>query len=575
LNAAGRTVGAPVNLGQIQEPFGGSQSIQRGISGLVGETPAVGTVEQALQAAGRGTGAAAGGMLTGGAMNAAQLAPALARALGGGADTLRSALTNLFAGAGAGVGQFGGQEAGQQIVGAFTDNPTAQAVGGQVGGLAGGLGGGVAAGYAPSAAHGLYDRFIGRYPGQSGVETRALDAIRRAFGRGVKGGAPDVPATREFLNQPETVAAGFTPKPLAFADVQNEPVQALGERVAQMPGSSAQTARGFLQQRDAASGPRLVTDLQENLVAGPSAYRSAQQITEQQARQSAPLYNRAFSHPQNQTIADPAIDQVLATPAGKAAFEQARTTMANEGIQVPATGPVDLRTLDYMKRALDDQVGGAIRGGAANDARVLGSVKNRLVDAMDKADASGTYARARSTFAGHAQAKNALEDGAAIFKKSPELIADEVASLSPAEKPLYLTGARDALSQRIAQTSSGGNEALKIVGNDQIQKQLRPLFDTDKAFDAFINQAKLESLMYGTKSRAIGGSQTFSRLAGAAERSPVAGIGGNALTAVGAAFTGEPVVSATSAARAMGKILSSITGLTPAVRAQGAMRRSW
>jgi len=548
---------SPPSSGQIAAPFGGSQSIQQGISGAVGETPPVGNVERYLQAGGRGAGATAAGMLTGGALNAAQAFPMLSSALGGGADTLRAALTNLFAGGAAGVGQRGGQELASQ----YTDSPAAQ----ELAGLVGGAGLGAAVGYAPTAAGSLYTKYL------APAGTKAEAAIRNAFTQGTKAGAPDYQATQEFINQPDTVAAGLTPKPVAMADVQNEPLRALAERVAQMPGPGAQTARDFLQQRDVASGSRLVNDLQENIVAGPSAYQSGKRIADMQARQSAPLYDAAFNHPQNQAIADPAIDDVLATPAGQSAFSQARVKMANDGIPVGATSPTDLRTLDYTKRALDDQIGAALRSGARDDARILIGMKNRLVGALDNADASGAYSQARSTFAGHAQAQTAIDEGAAIFKKNPEFIADEVAALSPADKPLYLTGARDALAQRIAQTSSGGNEALKIVGNDQIQNQLRPLFDTDKQFNAFINQAKLESLMYGTRLRDIGGSQTFQRLAGAAE-GPLAGVAGHLLTAGGAALTSEPIVSVSSAARGITKMISAATGLTQPVRAEIANR---
>jgi hypothetical protein len=534
-------------------PFGGSQSIQSGITGLVGETPPVGKAEQYLQAAGQGAGAAAGGMLTGGALNMAQLAPMLSRALGGGADSLKAALTNLFAGGAAGAGQ----RAGQQGATAVTDNPALQEAAGLVAGGALGVG----AGLAPTAAQGVYSRYL------APAEARATNAIRRSFNQGVAGGAPNLTATREFLNQPETVAAGLTSKPLAMADVQNQPLQALAERAAQTPGTAAQTARGFLTQRDVDAGSRLVGDLQENMAAGPSAYRSAQQITQVQSQQSKPLYDAAFSHPANQAIAHPDIDQILATPAGQAAFAKARATMANEGLPVPTSTAPDLRTLDYMKRELDDLRGAALREGANNGARIFGNMTKRLVGAMDTADASGSYAKARSTFAGHAAAKDALEEGAAIFKKNPELVADEIAGLSPSEKQHYIVGARDALSQRIAQTSSGGNEALKIVGNDQIQKQLRPLFDTDKQFDAFIKQASLESLMYGTRFQNLGGSQTFRRLA-AENEGLGSGIASNALTAIGAAASHEPVVAAMSTTRLLGKLLSSMTGLTPAVRAQ-------
>ncbi len=410
-------------------------------------------------------------------------------------------------------------------------------------------------------------------------EAQAATALGNAIGRDARVGGPDINAIRTALGQ-ENLPADLTPKPLAIADVAGTNVQGRGEAIANAPGPGAQIAENFLRERDKGAGTRTLADLNEGLGVGPSAYRTGQAIADRQAAQAAPLYEQAFS--QNQAIASPEITAVLDTPAGKAALKAAQVKMQNDQSATGATdtrlppelklllpegysmqmGPngqmtavrgapgnqgFNLRTLDYVKRALDDQIGSKLRAGERDDARIMVGLKKQLVDAVEKADTTairdadgnitqpGLYNQARTTFAGHANALNAIDEGGKVFSKLPENIADEMADLSPNERQLYQLGARDALAKRISETSSGGNEALRIIGNQHVQDQLRPLFPDEQSYRAFIGQAQLESLMYRTGNNTLANSRTQRRAAfqaGEGEEAGSAGIGPIARSAV-------------------------------------------
>ncbi len=86
------------------------------------------------------------------------------------------------------------------------------------------------------------------------------------------------------------------------------------------------------------------------------------------------------------------ITKLLKTPAIQDAIEQAKTLAANEmkNVKNPAGS---ITGLDYVKRALDDQIGKA----DGNEKRVLVALKDRLLTTIDTL--SPAYATARTSFA--------------------------------------------------------------------------------------------------------------------------------------------------------------------------------
>jgi hypothetical protein len=134
-----------------------------------------------------------------------------------------------------------------------------------------------------------------------------------------------------------------------------------------------------------------------------------------------------------------------------------------------------------------------------------------------------------------------LQQGATVFNKDPDQIASEIAALSPSEQQFYRLGAANALKTQLAKTTSGGDEALKLIGNSYRQEQLRQVFpNADKMLEA----ARNESTMFRTRREVFGGSDTARRLA------EDTGGGGGVLRplaeAATAAITHEPMLAAKS-----------------------------
>lgn len=118
----------------------------------------------------------------------------------------------------------------------------------------------------------------------------------------------------------------------------------------------------------------------------------------EQAKAADALYTEAFQA--NQSVASPAIDRLLETPAGKEALKRAVVKMQNQMSLVGRPDPelteamreaaelgkmdyvkggvasgLKLRTLDYVKRALGDMEQGAIATSNRDDARIFGELR--------------------------------------------------------------------------------------------------------------------------------------------------------------------------------------------------------
>jgi hypothetical protein len=105
------------------------------------------------------------------------------------------------------------------------------------------------------------------------------------------------------------------------------------------------------------------------------------------------------------------ITKLLQRPAIQEAVKDARKLAANEGVKL--TDPSgSIKGLDYVKRALDDQIGKA----TGNEQRVLGDLKKRLLTTLDRI--SPKYAEARTTFAEMSKPINRMDVAQNIADRS-------------------------------------------------------------------------------------------------------------------------------------------------------------
>ncbi len=378
-------------------------------------------------------------------------------------------------------------------------------------------------------------KWIAGIKGPNVVQNAAAQEIIRRMAQDSQAGGPTAQDMIDLLN-----AAPH--KPLALVDVAGENTKALAGRLARQPGEARQLVIKSLDERDLDAGLRLSEDVNRSIGSG-SSHSAAHALLDARAHAAAPLYTKAFAA--NQNIQSPMIDKILATPAGKAALSDARAKMQNDmtlmgkpdpelaeqaaeaGQKLPRGGAASglkLRTLDYVKRSMDDMIGVAQRAGEKDKARVLVGLKSAFVSELDKADVTGMagpnslkpqgglYAQARKAYSGPSQSLDALENGEKFLSKSPEEIADEISNLSPSDKQFYKLGAAAKLRSRINATGMGGDEAKKIIGNRNLQAQIRPLFDDNQSYDRFINSVVAENTMFETRFNTLKGSQTAARL---------------------------------------------------------------
>jgi hypothetical protein len=412
-------------------------------------------------------------------------------------------------------------------------------------------------------------RFLG------GADSQALDRIAGRVAQDERAGGPGVAGI-------QTALAGANGKPLSIADVGGENTQALAGNVTRMPGEGREVSTGFLGDRSAGAASRMTSDLDTALPAG-SAFTTAQDLMQQRATAARPLYDQAYAA--NASIASPEINAVLDTPAGKNALAAARVKMLNDQSTLgqPIPGDLSLRTLDYVKRSLDDQIGGAIHGGANDDARILTGLKKQLVGVMDDADATATrdaqgnittpglYQQARDAFAGPSALNDALQAGQTFRSMRPEQVQATMDGYSPSEREFFRLGAADSLRKQVMQTGDPrvviGTNSANNRGADMMKQQLRPLFDNQGDFDKFIGDMSNESMMQANTGKFIGNSATAARVAednsGHTGTSALA----NAATIGGALLGGEPFVAA-SRVPALFSALRNVGGANnPAVNA--------
>lgn len=407
------------------------------------------------------------------------------------------------------------------------------------------------------------------------AEIQAARGLSSDITRSAHAGGPGI----EDIAAALTPVPGTTPKPLSLADVGGANIQGRAGAIANMPGEGAQIANTFLTERDAGAGPRLLGDLGESFGMGPSAFKTAQDLAAQRSAAAAPLYEKALNTPDavhserlQQFLNDPILRQGLGQGMEVQRLEalaQNKPYSPNDYSIVPQTGAPgnvpelmgapsfsptpNMRTLDAAKRGLDnmlDQYRDPTTGRLNLDqrGRAIDQVRQSYLKELDSLNPD--YAAARQAWSGPSQSMDAMRRGGEVFNRQPEQIAENIKNLSPGDQDFFLLGARDALAQRIAKTSAGGNEALRITGNQQTQNQIRALFPNDpQAANAFLGRAQLESQMYRTMNNTLGNSRTFNRAAYAMGNAADTGHGnmgstlGSALQALTALWMHEPAAA--------------------------------
>jgi len=344
-------------------------------------------------------------------------------------------------------------------------------------------------------------------------------------------------------------AAATTGDKITLMDLGKKNMRGIAGSVYRAPGEAGAEINEFLEARDKAAGKALTRDIEGSVGKG-STYETAKDLATARKTAADPLYKDAYEA--NQAVESPALSEILDTPAGRKALRGAVTKMQDDRTLVGDPDPVltslvkqltddgqmkdpnsplgvarglKLRTWDYVKRALDDQISTARRAGENDEVRIKTRLKNDLVASLDNADATavrgpdgaivqkGKYAQARAAWSGPSQSAEAMESGKKHFARgdSDAQIADEFRQLSPSDKEFYRLGAAEAKIDSVTSAPRASDKSKRVINSDKDENRFRMLFDSDAEAQKFFDSVERKRTMFETKNAIKGGSQTAER----------------------------------------------------------------
>lgn len=351
-----------------------------------------------------------------------------------------------------------------------------------------------ALGGAGASEEGLGSRLVGAGTGAviGGALGRAGGLVAekgaRALSRGAAQESAGVAAIREALEAQKMTPSALRKKaaemsaaaPEARAmDVLGEPGVRIGRRLQAIGGEAGQDIGTAMTTRAEGRPARLQQALtrttgkaQENLL------ETVDDIVARRKAVADPLYEEMK---QQAPVVSEELERFIASrPALRAADKKAAALMEEAGIKLPtmdtAAGAAPLRTpeyLDYMKRALDDQLYNGKRPGPGQlgltEQRLVGQTRRDFVDMLDMTIPG--YKEARDAWAGDTAFINALETGQEFAKKNKtaNVINEALKDFSESEKEFVQRGWLDAQRELISNNALRPSDLKKPQYREKIQ----------------------------------------------------------------------------------------------------------
>jgi hypothetical protein len=183
---------------------------------------------------------------------------------------------------------------------------------------------------------------------------------------------------------------------------------------------------------------------------------------------------------------------------------------------------------DAGKRALDDMIEEAQRGGRGNEARLLTQLKRELVDVADRVttrqvtkngapvlDQNGkpvmesAYAKARDVYGSRAEMLEALDSGRAFMRGDAEVTGAQYKALSTAEKRMFRIGIAREMRKALGRKQFG-HDMIGVFDKPNTREVLEQIMTPAQA-RKFYNLVDLEGALAATNQAVRGNSRTAER----------------------------------------------------------------
>lgn len=319
-------------------------------------------------------------------------------------------------------------------------------------------------------------------PGRMGIAETAredlLSTARQNLNLGVRDEA-DLVARMQ--------AAAATDPTVTVAEVMGQAGQGRLAALARAQGQTGQRAEDFFTARARDQGDEVAATLAGR---APAAGDTLEQQLQQQWRERGPeLYAPVLNPPLNQqamgaarALQDSTLFQHRAVAT---AYERAGAMIADDvalgRIPMGAENSMAHR-LHYTKMALDDMIADPtkLEPGIRNMSNAsIAAAREQFLGRIERIIPG--YNAARQQMADIGGARRAIEQGRQAFTRqsfaTPEALTRHVSAMSPAERPYFIAGVEDALSNMAAAAGRDGKRNIaNTLLSDQTQSRLRAVF---------------------------------------------------------------------------------------------------
>lgn len=452
-------------------------------------------------------GGVASAVATGGAAGAVGGAGRVGAGIVRGSNALRAArpLTSaLVLGAGGGA-----LEGAGRAEGGLRERAVGAAIGGTVGAVAGPVLTGVGLGI-----RSLATRFVSP-TGAAAGRRAAREAAERAL---IADGVP-IETARLAAERAQQLGV-----PITLMEIGEENVRAAAGATSRIPGPGMRTIQGGISRRASHQNTRVIERLQQSLgVDARDVIADQAARIEQRTLAARPAYDTAYAAAEAAGgVADDEVNRLFrTTPLFRELYDDARSLWKLDDVNIPAlfneageqVGNPDLRALDWMKQALDDQIRGGAESGLArgtNRARLLRNRLNGMLDLVD--EAVPEYRTAREGFAGASDLVDALEQGANEWiSMDARQLTRVAAEMTPDQLELGRLGLFDSIRLRVQGRSDHLNALKQIFENEAMRDRIAAVAPDAEDFVEFVQALDFEGLIIDVENTVLSNSLTAAR----------------------------------------------------------------
>jgi len=399
--------------------------------------------------------------------------------------------------------------------GDLTEKAKAAALGGTFGGAAG-----AGASALIDAGGGFAGAVAARRAASQDARGHALDLLAKNVMRDQRGAAP-FPLPLPF--EGETIATTGGPN-----------VQGLARGATAAPGTARAAAQDYFDAANAARYDTLGAAARGN-ISGKPFLGTIDDLTEQQRTAAGPAY-QIFYHVDPERFDTPFFQNLASSNEGRdlmgtaykiAELERLQGKIPTNPLQylldaegnVSANQALAPRTVDYMKRALDQKVAdftdpltGKVKGALGHEWDQLRRAFLKNADEASTVDGVSLFKEARSAYSGPEALKEAARLGTEAFKGG-KLTSEKIATfnaLSPSEQQAVRVGLAEAVIEDAGSGKFADPLTYFLKGGDKGNRaQIIKTYLSDPAdYDAFVRTLQQESRKVQAQGKILGGSPT-------------------------------------------------------------------